>query len=390
MVVHAESCQQMSEGQGRVVPGGALDFQELQMRVIAIEKAVIEKERLVMVENLSSHSKLDAAMRQIEELKSGSSLHLAGIETRKYAKPNPEHEELRAVLSDDLRQQKQTREISEDGSEVMTKDIMLDQISECSSYRISRRETMEADYQMLEIWETADRDDSNDVTVGKTQKVIASQAEKKHTRQHPSTESMIEKEVGVDKLEISKTLSGSRQEGNKRKILERLDSDAQKLTNLQITVQDLMSKVEITEKSEKGKGIEYDNVKEQLEESEEAIMKLFEVNRKLMKTVEDEPQYFEEKPELTPDESGNVRRRKISEQARRVSEKIGRLQLEVQKLQFVLLKLDDENRSRGKTKITEGKTKVLLQDYLYGSTRTRQKRKKAHFCSCVQPPTKGD
>jgi hypothetical protein len=49
MVVHAKSCQQMSEGQSSVVPGGTLDFQELQMRVIAIEKAVIEKERLVMV-----------------------------------------------------------------------------------------------------------------------------------------------------------------------------------------------------------------------------------------------------------------------------------------------------------------------------------------------------
>ncbi|KAJ6730800.1 PROTEIN NETWORKED 1C [Salix viminalis] len=273
----------------------------------------------------------------------------------------------------------------------MTKDIILDQMSECSSYGISRRETMQADEQMLEIWEAAARDGSIDLTVGKTQKVTASQKKKKHIRQHPSAESMIEKEVGVDKLEISKRLSGSRQEGNGRRILERLDSDAQKLTNLQITVQDLMSKVEITEKSKKGKGIEYDNVKEQLEESEEAILKLFEVNRKLMKTVEDEPLYFNENSEAAPDESGSVRRRKTSEQARRVSEKIGRLQLEVQKLQFVLLKLDDEYRSRGKTKITERKTKVLLQDYLYGGgTRTRQMKKKGNFCSCVQPPTKGD
>ncbi|KAJ7006188.1 protein NETWORKED 1D-like [Populus alba x Populus x berolinensis] len=390
VVVHAKGFHQMSEGQSGMVPGGTLDFQDLQMRIRAIEKEIIEKERLVMLENLSYHSKLDAAIRQIEELKSGSSARQKGVETRRYVKPKPEDGELGATPSDDLRRQKRTHEISEDGNEVMTKDIILDQISECSPHGISRRETKQADEQMLEIWETADRDDSIDLTVGKTQKVTASQKKKKHIRQRPSAESTVEKEVGVDKLEISKRLSGSRQEGNERKILERLDSDAQKLTNLQITVQDLMSKVEITEKSEQGKGIEYDNVKEQLEESEEAIIKLFEVNRKLTKTVEDEPQYFEEKPELAPDESGSVRRRKISDQARRVSEKIGRLQLEVQKLQFVLLKLDDENRSRGKTKITEGKTKVLLQDYLYGSTRTRQKRKKAHFCSCVQPPTKGD
>ncbi|CAK7346539.1 unnamed protein product [Dovyalis caffra] len=390
MVVHAESCQQTSEGQSGLVPGGTLNFQELQIRIRAIEKAVVEKERLVMLQNLSSSSKLDAAMRQIEELKSGSSLHRAGVETRKHTKPKPEHEELRAMPSDDLTQQKRTHEISEDGSEVMTKDIMLDQMSECSSYGISRRETMETNDQMLEIWETADRDGSIDLTVGKTQRMTASQAKKKHITQRTSAESMVEKEVGVDKLEISRSLSGSRQEGNERKILERLDSDAQKLTNLQITVQDLKSKVEITEKSKKGKGIEYDNVKEQLEESEEAIMKLFELNRKLMKTVEDEPLYFDEKSALTPDESGSVRRRKISEKARRVSEKIGRLQLEVQKLQFLLLKLDDDNKSRRKTKIKEQKARVLLRDYLYGGTRTTQKRKKGPFCSCMQPPTKGD
>ncbi|KAJ6681311.1 PROTEIN NETWORKED 4A [Salix koriyanagi] len=389
MVVHAESCQQMSGGQSG--PGGTLDFQELQRRVRAIEKAVIEKEGLAMVEKLSSSSKLDAAMRQIEELKSGSRLHLAGVETRKYVKPKPEHEELEAVHSDDQRQLKQTHEICKDGSEVMTKDIMLDQISECSSYGISRRETVEDDYQILEIWETANQNDNFDLADGKTQKQTASQAEKKHIRQHPSAESMIEKEVGVDKLQISKTLlSGSSQEANERKILERLDSDAQKLTNLQITVQDLKSKVEITEKSKKGKGIEYNNVKEQLEESEEAITELLELNRKLMNTVEDESLSFDEKSALTPDESGSDRRRKISEQARRGSENIGRLQLEVQKLQFLLLKLDGENRSRGKTQITERKTRVLLRDYLYGGTRTGQKQKKGRFCSCVQPPTKGD
>ncbi|KAJ6352388.1 hypothetical protein OIU76_001584 [Salix suchowensis] len=166
MVVHAESCQQMSGGQSG--PGGTLDFQELQRRVRAIEKAVIEKEGLAMVEKLSSSSKLDAAMRQIEELKSGSHLHLAGVETRKYVKPKPEHEELEAVHSDDQRQLKQTHEICKDGSEVMTKDIMLDQISECSSYGISRRETVEDDYQILEIWETANQNDNFDLADGKS------------------------------------------------------------------------------------------------------------------------------------------------------------------------------------------------------------------------------
>ncbi|BFG36550.1 hypothetical protein CerSpe_228240 [Prunus speciosa] len=54
-------------------------------------------------------------------------------------------------------------------------------------------------------------------------------------------------------------------------------------------MEDLKRKVEITEKSKKGKGIEFENVKGQLEEIDEAITKLFDVNQKLMKNVEDAP-----------------------------------------------------------------------------------------------------
>ncbi|KAJ9171993.1 hypothetical protein P3X46_015286 [Hevea brasiliensis] len=385
--VDAESCQQISDDQISVGPGGLLDLQGLQMRIIAIEEAVKERERLVILENSNANSKLADAIRQIEELKSISNSNEEAIESSKHRNQNPEDKELGSEAYGNLGLQKPIHETSEERTEVMTKDIMLDQTSECSSYGISRRETGEADNQMLEICESTDRNDSIDLTVGKAQKETAASTENK---EDPSMESMVEKHVSVDKLEISKRLSGSRQEVNERKILERLDSDAQKLTNLQITVQDMKRKVEITDKNKKGKGIEYDSVKGQLEESEEAITKLFDVNRKLMKSIEDEPLSIDEKSALASDENGSVRKRRISEQARRGSEKIGRLQLEVQKLQFLLLKLDDENKSRGKTKIVERNTGVRLRDYLYGGTRTSQKREKGHFCACMQPPTKGD
>ncbi|KAJ4832164.1 hypothetical protein Tsubulata_024755 [Turnera subulata] len=386
-LVDAERCQQISEEQSAMQSGGFAELKELQKRIRAIEEAAMEKERLIMLENLTANSKLESALKLIDELKSGSSLRTEGLESGKHVNQKQEGRELGAAPGNDLRLPKRTHEISEEGGEVMTKDIMLDQISECSSYGISRRETLEADNQMLEIWETTGRNGSIDLTVGKTLKATATGTEKKHKGPYPSTESLVEKEVGVDRLEISKRLSGSFQEGNGKKILERLDSDAQKLTNLQITVQDLKKKVEFTEKSTKGKGFEYDSVKEQLEESEEAILKLLDVNHRLMKCMEDESVSSSVKSALTPDENMGIQRRKISEQARRVSEKIGRLQLEVQKLQFLLLKLDDENKSRGKTKITERNTRVLLRDYLYGKTRPSQKRKKKHFCSCMQPPT---
>ncbi|OAY49754.1 hypothetical protein MANES_05G080300v8 [Manihot esculenta] len=385
--VHAESCQQISDDRTAMRPAGVLDLQDLQIRIVAIEEAVKERERLVILENSNVNSKLADAIRQIEEMKSKSSLHGEAVEAGEHENQNLDDKELGSETDNNLRLQ---NDISEEGNGVMTKDIMLDHVSECSSYGISRRETAEANDQMLEIWETTDKDASIDLTVEKAQKGTAALTEKKRNKDHPSMESMVEKDVSVDKLEISKRSSGSRRELNERKILERLDSDAQKLTNLQITVQDLKKKVEITDKNKKGKGIEYDNVKDQLEESEEAIMKLFDVNRKLMKSIENESFSLDEKSALALDESGSVRKRRISEQARRGSEKIGRVQLEVQKLQFLLLKLDDQNKSRGKTKIIERKTRVKLRDYLYGGTRSSQKRKKGHFCACVHPPTKGD
>jgi len=44
---------------------------------------------------------------------------------------------------------------------------------------------------------------------------------------------------------------------NQSKILEKLDSNAQKLTNLQITIQDLMKNIEINEKTTKGKSVDF-------------------------------------------------------------------------------------------------------------------------------------
>ncbi|XP_045808465.1 protein NETWORKED 1D-like isoform X1 [Trifolium pratense] len=270
--------------------------------------------------------------------------------------------------------------------EVLPKDIMLDQISECSSYGVSRGGTLESDDHMLELWETSD----------KTQKMAAEPVENRRQRgaaketnnKHPSGDYLVEKELSVDKLEISRRLSRPREEGNKSKVLERLDSDSQKLTNLQITIQDLMKKVESTEKSTKGKGSEYETVKGQLEASQETVTKLFDANRKLIKNVEEGALSSSGTAESASDEIGNVSRRRVSEQAQRGSEKIGQLQLEVQRLQFLLLKL---NESKDKTRTDDRSPRVRLRDYLYGATRTNhQKKKKSPFCACVRPPTKGD
>ncbi|CAN1270950.1 Protein NETWORKED 1D [Linum perenne] len=355
-----------------------LDLQELHKRIRTVENAVKEKERLIMLESTTANSKLEAAMKEIEDLKSRTSLEVEGSRRDKHKKSQKND-------------QRQTQEITEEGSEVMTKDIILDQVSECSSHRIFRRNAAKTDDSMLEIWEAADQGGSIDMTMENTHEGSSVSGRKKHNRDHPSAESLFEKEVSMDRLEKnSRRFSGSSQEANGRKILERLDSDVQKLTNLQIVVQDLKRKVQVDEKTKTGKGIEFDSVKEELDESEDRIMNLFEMNRKLVKSIETES------PSLALDEEkSSARKRKISEHARRESEKIGRLQLELQKLQFLLLKLDNSNKSiRAKSKAHERTPSVQLSDYLYGGTRMAPKtpkRKKSHFCSCMhQPMTRGD
>ncbi|KAK8635861.1 hypothetical protein V6N13_004574 [Hibiscus sabdariffa] len=385
--LHANNCQQTNEVQNASVPDGFSYLQGINTRIKAIEKAVLEMEKLATMESLNINSKLVTATRQIEELRNGSSSRQESVRAKRHV--NDKEVELVQGLSNGVKTQTATPEITEDDNGMMTKDIMLDQVSECSSFGLSRREVEEVDDQMLELWEASGRDSNVDLNVDKSRPNDEQQigTVKAHKGYHPSTKSLV-KELGDDK-EKSKRFTEPDQEGNKRKILQRLDSDAQKLANLQITVQDLKRKVEITENGKKGKGIEYGTVKEQLEEAEEAITKLFDVNHKLIMHAGDGSRSrLDGRTALESEESGSVRRQRISEQARKGSEKIGRLQLEVQKIQFLLLKLDDENESRGRTRLTDIRTTILLRDYIYGGIRNIKKRKNSPFCACVRPQTK--
>ncbi|KAK7243014.1 hypothetical protein RIF29_37798 [Crotalaria pallida] len=364
------------EDQNATAPDALPNFQDMWKRINGIE---------MVVKRMNESFKTEDEMREIQVLKSGTGTTQRNIQESKHVTQMDEAKVHQGRPSAELR----------------PKDIMLDQISECSSYGISRRGIIESDDRILELWETADKGGSIGLKVGKiqTQKTPTTPgrsgsyhlrvATKEPKNKYPSIESLVEKELSVDKLEISRrrlTQPHHEEGGNKkRKILERLDSDAQKLTNLEITVQDLLNKVEITEESSTmERGIEYDTVKGQLEAAQETITKLFGTNRKLMRNVEST---------TDSDDSGSIRRRRVSDQARRGSEKIGRLQLEVQRLQFSLLKLNDERKGKAKKMIDDQESSVLLRDYLYGGTRTSyQKRlkKKVHFCACMQPPTKGD
>ncbi|KAI3742618.1 hypothetical protein L1987_60307 [Smallanthus sonchifolius] len=319
-----------------------VELRSLQSKVKVIEMAVAEMQTLSGQQKLDADAKLESAMMQIKELSQQKNSY----------KPNGKP--------------KSTSEISEPDP----KDIMLDQASECSSYGVSKRGLTEG-----EIWETAD--------------------DSKTTFKHHPTASDVSLDNIMDKLEVSRRFKEPREDGNKRKVLERLNSDVQKLTNLQITIDDLKRNVEITLKSRLGNGkamIKCETLKSQLTEAESAIEKLYELNARLVKHVEGNS---EKSSTSESGESESTRRKKVSEQAKLVSEQIGRLQLEIQKIQFALVKLDDENEPTGKARFPDTKKRVVLKDYLYGGGRTKttiggSRRKKGHFCGCVEPSTKGD
>ncbi|OIW06736.1 hypothetical protein TanjilG_11461 [Lupinus angustifolius] len=332
---YAESGRQTGEDHTFTAPDALMKFQDMRIRISAIEMAV------------------------------------------KHINFEPEGE---------MREAKQQRHGFINEIEDQPKDIMLDQISECL-HGINRRGALEADDKMLELWETTDKDDT--IEVDKRHDMMAQRgATEEWKNKYPSSEFLVEKELSVDKLEISRRLTEPHEDGNKSEVLEMLDSDAQKLTKLQITIQELM-KVKITEMGKKGKHVDYDSVKDQLEAAQETIRKLFEANHKLKKNVEEGRMSFDEKAAVESGEIGSVSRRRVTENLRRKSaEKLGRLQLDVKRLLFVLLKQGGVKDSKEKAKVADHRSpRVILRDYFYGGIRANKEKKRAPFCACMKPST---
>ncbi|CAA7044136.1 unnamed protein product [Microthlaspi erraticum] len=337
--VHPESEDKLSNG-GADSMDEFTSLEDMCLRIKALAEAVMEKERMLVLENTNAYSMLEAALKQVKELKTGGGRSMRKLEGGSGGKTRkPSHE-----------------------IEMVMKDIVLDPTSDGSSYEItSKKGTMELEgHGFVEL---------KPVKTRRTETAVKAKGK-----------SLSEESLVVDKLEIFDGFMDPNVEVNKRKVLDRLDSDLKKLENLQITVEDLRKKVETEEKGKKkgGGGDEYETIREQLEEAEEAIEKLFNVNRKLTTKAETEKE--------------SDRRRRISEHARRGSEKIGRLQLEIQRIQFLLMKLEGEKEKRVRSKISDTKSKVLLKDYIYGggsrsvSMKKTTTKKRAVFCGCVQPP----
>lgn len=373
------------------MPTGVKDLQKLQSRIKAVEKAMEEEiNKLVLQDSYKGKQQVNV-MNEIEEMKPQGSPSQKGRDMEK---------EVRGSSLSDVKPEA-AADVKKVG--ILMKDIPLDQGSGSSSFRLHRRVkgTERADDQMLELWETAENSGLNR-TVKVSQKpaisviergLVTAQSESmKRKTDHPQSGSCdIEKELGVDKLELSPSIKESQhQETYNRKILDRLASDANKLTNLHMTVQNLKRKLEGSKKSRKAKDVDLDTVKEQLQEVQETVIQLVDLNSQLMRNVEESSR--PSTPEGKVSSSGElkegpsiIRRRKISEQARKGSEKIGRLQLEVQKIEYILLRLEDEKKSKGKSRFSRSRTGIILRDFIYNGRKNSGKKKKTQMCGCFKP-----
>ncbi|KAI7725172.1 hypothetical protein M8C21_033798 [Ambrosia artemisiifolia] len=154
----------------------------------------------------------------------------------------------------------------------------------------------------------------------------------------------------------------------KSELLHRLKSDAQKLANLDTTVKDLTTKIETVKKSKKPTGVDYETVKEQLEEAEDTILQLVNVNVESTASVEKNP---------------SLAAWVEQDDAWKSSEKIKRVQLEVQKIQYVLLELD-EKKNKGKSRFSRTKS-VILRNLVHRGKSNIGRNRRRRLCGCFTP-----
>ncbi|KAG8658681.1 hypothetical protein MANES_03G174800v8 [Manihot esculenta] len=377
VAIQPQEMHQQEQTCDETMPDGISDLLKIQNRIKAVENAVIkEMDRLVTRERENANVNLESSMKGAEQLE---------------FRGQKEKVELGTEPS--------KAESSEGKIGILMKDIPLDQVSNCPMYR-SKMENSEAENQMLKLWESAEQESNLDPVASVSQRQVAAQLEivnPPHQFNHagqksrnPSLELQVEREVGIDKLEVSTSINKGG--GSRRKIFEQLASDTQKLLSLQTSVTDLKKKLEMTKRSKKGNDFEFERVKRQLKEVEEAVMLLVDVNDLLTKDIEKSPSSSEGNTSIASEGTGNVHRNSLTEQARKRYEQIGRLQFEVQSIHYSLLKLEDEKQSKGKGRFSGSRTGIFLRNFIYsGGRRSIKKRKKAAcFCGYARPSTHED
>lgn len=338
-----------------------MELQKLHGTIKALQKVVTDTGVVLEQERLDFSSNLQDARKQIEMLK------------------------LKEVLDSDT---------SDANYERMLKDIQLDLVQTPSrraigSHRQKKKIASQPDEKMLALWSVV-RTSSGSGRYDDLRPPQSEASSEKDKGKRSSSELMLVKDLGVDKQEIPRSVVTTEPHREwKKKVIERLSSDAQRLRDLQSILQELRASVEASGEAE------LESVRAQMVESEAAISQLIDTNGKLLKKAEE----FTSVDGLDG-ENVDLRsrsQRKILERVRKMSEKVGRLELEMQKFQQVLLKHEEERASRRASKTMQGhqqrRSRVQLVEYLYGKRRgdaASQRRTKRGPSCCMRAKAMDD
>lgn len=349
-----ENHQELGQDQSTAIQAGISDLVRMHSRIEAVEKAVTEEMRRLKMEKGEDLRNAITSTEENNESTVDSNLLDGKVVTR-------EETESDVYCSK---------------AELLMKDIPLDQVSDSSLSGRSKRNISGKDL--------------NPASSASTARDIA---EQKKTDNFFS-ESQVEKELGVDKLEISSSRELEK-DVYRRKILERLVSDAQKLSSIQTDVEDIKRKADASKRSKKKrKNANLEAVRLQLREAEETTMQLMVINDHLTKDVDGSRSSTDGNghPAEVEEVVGAGHEKKVREQAKRESEKIGRLQFEVQNIQYILMKMEDEKKmAKGKNRFSRTGTAVLLKDFIHsGRQNSERKLKKGCFCACSKISTEED
>ncbi|KAG6393097.1 hypothetical protein SASPL_147327 [Salvia splendens] len=336
-----------------------LSLQNLQMRVKVVGKLMEDTKKPVLRRRSSSKSKQEPVIDEGFRLKM---LPSSGRDKHKRSSK-------KACQSE----QKAKAKASEAQISMLMKDIPLDQASDSSMRNTSNG----SDNMMLELRET--------VEDGTRHQRRPKGWDRAHDQLLPLTDSDMEKELAMDKLELSSRITEPNQELNDKIILERLASDTEKLESIQAVLHDLRRKLEANKKSRKAKNVDFGDVKEQLQEAEDTLVQLADLNVQLVKNIVECPPEEMSSPRLK--ETMKAWRVKVIEQAEKGSERISMLELAVQKIQFVLSKVEEEGR--GSNKFLRSRT-VILRDFIHSGRKNSGRRKKGLNCGWFKQSTSGN
>uniref|UniRef100_A0A0E0K925 NAB domain-containing protein n=1 Tax=Oryza punctata TaxID=4537 RepID=A0A0E0K925_ORYPU len=348
---------------------GALKLRSLIARVEALHVVILDAKGRRDKEFTESAAQLEAANIEIQELK-----------TRKGSNTKEQSTE------DD--RQKYDADNSKGKHVQIMKDIELDQVSTCSLYGtgatiypLGGDANVELDDEMLQLWETAERDCKNQ-TAKSSSSEHDIQAVEEVKSEYPSFELARGRDLGIDRLEIS-AVSLEPQQLWSKNVLDKLASDAQRLSIIQASIEEIKQKIVGASKGKSTISSEYSSIRAQLQEIDGFVLEQIDFNSNLTKKAENYPAF-----EVSAELEGYSSRRKISEQVQKGSEKVAKLELELQKIQYVLLKLEEEHEYKRVT-APEKRSRVLLRDYMTArkdknDAGQKTKKKRIPFCGCVR------